>query len=131
MDMDGRTTSDSDAGQRQLDVQVIMAADKEHVLSQKRASASWGVEIPVGYSEVISSKSYAGDFEARRARGGGKGGGGMHGVYVQSHAHTTFLQRLQGRRSLHSSVSSLSPPVTNTYHTPTSDLSSRCKQQRS
>ena len=49
--------------QRQLDVQVIMAADKEHVLSQKRASASWGVEVPVGYSEVISSKSFAGDFE--------------------------------------------------------------------
>ena len=49
--------------QRQLDVQVIMSADKEHVLSQKRASASWGVEVPVGYSEVISSKSFAGDFE--------------------------------------------------------------------
>lgn len=48
---------------RGFDVQVIMAADKEHVLSQKRASASWGVEIPVGFSEVISSKSYAGDFE--------------------------------------------------------------------
>ena len=86
----GWTTSDSGARQRQLDVQVIMAADKEHVLSQKRASASWGVEIPVGYSEVISSKSYAGDFEARRARGG-KGGGGMYGVCVRSHAHTTFL----------------------------------------
>lgn len=49
---------------RQLDVQVIIAADKEHVLSQKRASASWGVEVPVGYSEVISSKAYVGDFQA-------------------------------------------------------------------
>jgi len=48
---------------RQLDVQVIMAADKEHVLSQKRASASWGVEVPVGYSEVINSKAFAGNFE--------------------------------------------------------------------
>jgi hypothetical protein len=40
-----------------------MAADKEHVLSQKRASASWGVEVPVGYSEVINSKAFAGNFE--------------------------------------------------------------------
>ena len=31
-------------------MQIIVAADKEHVLSQKRASASWGVEVPVGYS---------------------------------------------------------------------------------
>ena len=30
---------------RGLDVQVVIAADKEHVLSQKRFSASWGVEI--------------------------------------------------------------------------------------
>jgi len=37
---------------RQLDVQIIIAADKEHVLSQKRASASWGVEVPLGYSEA-------------------------------------------------------------------------------
>ena len=49
---------------RGLDVQVVIAADKEHVLSQKRFSASWGVEISVGYSEVISAKAYAGDFEA-------------------------------------------------------------------
>ena len=48
---------------RQLDVQIIIAADKEHVLSQKRGSASFGVEIPVGYSEVISAKKYRGDFE--------------------------------------------------------------------
>ena len=48
---------------RQLDVQIIIAADKEHVLSQKRGSASYGVEIPVGYSEVISAKKYRGDFE--------------------------------------------------------------------
>jgi 1-acyl-sn-glycerol-3-phosphate acyltransferase len=48
---------------RQLDVQIIIAADKEHVLSQKRGSASFGVEIPVGYSEVISAKKFRGDFE--------------------------------------------------------------------
>jgi len=48
---------------RALDLQVIIAQDKEHVLSQKRASASWGVEVPVGYSEVVSSKAFAGDFE--------------------------------------------------------------------
>jgi hypothetical protein len=51
------------AWSRRLDVQIIIAADKEHVLSQKRYSASFGVEIPVGYSEVVSSKKYSDDFE--------------------------------------------------------------------
>ena len=44
-------------------MQVIIGGHKEHVLSEQRGSASWGVEIPVGYSEVVSSKSFAGDFE--------------------------------------------------------------------
>ena len=48
---------------RGMDVQVIIGGHKEHVLSEQRGSASWGVEIPVGYSEVVSSKSFAGDFE--------------------------------------------------------------------
>ena len=44
-------------------MQIIIGGHKEHVLSEQRGSASWGVEIPVGYSEVVSSKSFAGDFE--------------------------------------------------------------------
>ena len=48
---------------RQLDVQIIIAADKEHVLSQKRGSASYGVTVPVGYSPVIEAKKYVNDFE--------------------------------------------------------------------
>lgn len=48
---------------RGMDVQIIIGGHKEHVLSEQRGSASWGVEIPVGYSEVISSKAFVGDFE--------------------------------------------------------------------
>ena len=96
-------TSDSGARQRQLDVQVIMAADKEHVLSQKRASASWGVEIPVGYSEVISSKSYAGDFEARRAGGRGEG------VCMASHMHTPRFFKA-------AAAAAAAPAITHLFH---------------
>ena len=48
---------------RGMDVQIIIGGHKEHVLSEQRGSASWGVEIPVGYSDVISSKAFVGDFE--------------------------------------------------------------------
>jgi 1-acyl-sn-glycerol-3-phosphate acyltransferase len=52
------------AWSRGLDVQVIIASDKEHVLSSHLYSASWGVEILCGYGEVVSSKAHPNDFEA-------------------------------------------------------------------
>lgn len=48
---------------RKKTVQVIIAADKEQVLSEQIGKASYGVEIPVGYSDVIHSSEYENDFE--------------------------------------------------------------------
>jgi 1-acyl-sn-glycerol-3-phosphate acyltransferase len=44
------------AWSRGLDVQVIIASDKEHVLSSHLYSASWGVEILCGYGAVVGRR---------------------------------------------------------------------------